>query len=209
MAPDSSTSHLDAAVEAVRNGGLVIFPTETVYGVGADPFDSAAVARIFVAKGRPRTQALSLHLAADPDLDRWARQVPLGARRLAEQFWPGPLTLILASRPDVPESVRAGGDTVGLRVPAHEVALELCARAGGALAGTSANRHGEPSPTTVDEAVAAVGDDVAAVLDGGPCRLGVDSTVLDLSRRPPRLLRVGALTADELESVLGEEVEPA
>lgn len=206
----ASSSDLEAeiqdAVTAVRAGGLVIFPTETVYGVGADPEDEEAVRRIFTLKRRPLTQALSLHLGNSPQLERWAADVPEGAQRLAERFWPGPLTLVVPSRDHVPEVVRGGRPTVGLRVPDHPVARDLIDRCGGALAGTSANRHGGPSPTTASEAIAALEDAVDAVVDAGPTELGRDSTVLDLSVRPAVVLRAGALAVSEIESVLEEEV---
>lgn len=204
--PSPEEAALDAAVATVRDGGLVIFPTETVYGVGCDPMTEAAVRRIFALKDRPPTQALSLHLGADPDIERWAVDVPDGARRLAEQFWPGPLTLVLHSRADVPDVVRGGRPTVGLRVPDHPVALELIERCGGALAGTSANRHGGPSPCTADEAVEALRGQVDAVVDAGPTDLGRDSTVLDLTVSPPAVLRAGALAAEDIEDVLDEAV---
>lgn len=184
----------------------MIFPTETVYGVGCDPMAEAAVGQIFALKGRPPAQALSLHLGAHPDIERWAVDVPEGARQLVEHFWPGPLTLVLQSRDDVPEVVRGGRPTVGLRVPDHTVTLELIERCGGVLAGTSANRHGGPSPSTADEAVAAFGGQVTAVVDAGPTDLGRDSTVLDLTVSPPTVLRAGALAAEDIEGVLGEAV---
>lgn len=204
--PSPEEAALDAAVATVRDGGLVIFPTETVYGVGCDPMVDGAVQRIFTLKDRPLTQALSLHLGTDPDIERWAVDVPEGARRLAEHFWPGPLTLVLQSRDDVPEVVRGGRPTVGLRVPDHPVAPELIDRCGGALAGTSANRHGGPSPSTADEAVEALGGQVDAVVDAGPTDLGRDSTVLDLTVSPPTVVRAGALAAEDIEDVLGEAV---
>lgn len=206
----ATSSDLEAAIEdavnAVRAGGLVVFPTETVYGVGADPANDEAVRRIFALKGRPSSQALSLHLGNSPELERWAVDVPEGARRLAARFWPGPLTLVLPSRDEVSEVVRGGRATVGLRVPDHSGAVELIDRCGGALAGTSANRHGGPSPTTASEAVDALEGAVDAIVDAGPTELGRDSTVLDLSVHPARVLRAGALAAAEIESFLGEEV---
>lgn len=200
-------AEIEEAVSAVRRGGLVIFPTETVYGVGADPANDDAVGRIFALKQRPRTQALSLHLGNSPELERWADDVPEGARRLAERFWPGPLTLVVPSRDEVSEVVRGGRPTVGLRVPDHPAARELIDRCGGALAGTSANRHGGPSPTTASEAVDALAGAIDAVVDAGPTELGRDSTVLDLSVHPAVVLRAGALAPADIESVLGEGVE--
>lgn len=197
---------LDAAAAALRRGGLIIFPTETVYGVGADARNPGAVRRIFEVKARPATQALSVHVGRDADPEEWALEVPPVARELIEAFWPGPLTLVLVSRPDVPEVVRGGGPTVGLRMPDHPVAWELFARFGGGVAGTSANVHAGPSPVTAVEARAALGKEVDAVVDGGPARLGRDSTVLDCSGREPVLLREGALPVEEIEAVIGAPV---
>lgn len=186
-----------------------MFPTETVYGVGAAARDAAAVERVFVAKQRPPDRAVTVHVAADWPLDAWATAVPDGAHDLVAAFWPGPLTLVLPARDDVPEVVRGGGATVGLRAPDHPTAIELLAAFGDAVVGSSANRHGGAPATTVEEARAALGSTVDAYLDGGPCRLGVGSTVIDLSGGRPLARRVGAVSLDDVARVLGEPVAPA
>lgn len=183
-----------------------MFPTETVYGVGADARRADAVERVFVAKGRPADRAITVHVARGEDVERWAASVPSQARRLMEAYWPGPLTIVLPARSDVPEVLRGGGHTVGLRVPDHPLALELIDTFGSGIAGSSANAHGESAATTVDEAQAILGGEVDVYIDGGRCRIGAGSTVLDLSLSPPRMLRAGALSVDEIERVLGEAV---
>jgi L-threonylcarbamoyladenylate synthase len=193
------------AAERLRGGGLVAFPTETVYGLGADGRSAAAVARIFAAKGRPADNPLILHVpdfaaaAAlwDTDAERLAR-----ARRLAEVFWPGPLTLVLPKAAGIPDAVTAGQDTVAVRVPDHPVALALLRAFGGPLAAPSANRSGRPSPTTAAHVLATLDGRIDAVLDGGPTAVGVESTVLALDGPRPRVLRPGDVTAAQLAPVL-------
>jgi L-threonylcarbamoyladenylate synthase len=192
------------AVESLQTGGLVILPTETVYGLAADAADPAAVAAVFEAKGRPRFNPLIAHV---PDLAAARRVAALDARAtsLAEAFWPGPLTLVApaADLREVCDLARAGLDTVAVRVPAHPLALETLARFGHALVAPSANRSGRPSPTTFAAAVAETGDAAAAGLDGGACAVGLESTVVGLLDGPPRLLRPGAVTRQALESIIG------
>lgn len=202
-----TSTEIDRAVDTLRDGGLVVFPTETVYGIGASVRRPDAVEALFAAKRRPAHQAMTVHLGADADLDRWALEVPPGARRLVAEHWPGPLTVVLTSRPEVPESVRGGGAGVGLRVPDHPVALDLLERFGDGLVGTSANLHGEPSPTTAAAALDATGSAATCVLDAGPCPVGIASTVVDLTVDPPRLLREGSLSLREVESLLGASPE--
>ncbi|MBI4741796.1 MAG: threonylcarbamoyl-AMP synthase [Betaproteobacteria bacterium] len=209
---------LALAVRLLQAGELVAFPTETVYGIGADAANPAAVARIFAAKGRPADHPLIVHLPGAGHLDRWARDVPAAAWELAEAFWPGPLTLILKRAPGVPGAVTGGQDTVGVRVPAHPLALALLrayAQAGGVvwekeglcgIAAPSANRFGRISPTCAAHVREELGDAAALVLDGGPCPVGIESTILDLSRDdpyPPRLLRPGHVSLEQIETVLG------
>jgi L-threonylcarbamoyladenylate synthase len=206
---------LGRAVALLQAGELVAFPTETVYGLGADAANPTAVAKIFAAKGRPANHPLIVHLPGAGYLDRWARDIPPAAWELAEAFWPGPLTLILKRAPGVPDAVTGGQDTVGVRVPAHPLALELLrayAQAGGGthgmcgIAAPSANRFGRISPTDAAHVHAELGAAVALVLDGGPCPVGIESTILDLSRDAadaPRLLRPGHITPEQIESVLG------
>ena len=194
------------AAEILRCGGLVAFPTETVYGLGADAENPAAVARIFAAKGRPADHPLIVHIANPGQLIRWAKDVPAAAWRLARHYWPGPLTLILHRAPRVPDIVTGGQDTVGLRIPDHPLALALLEAFGGGIAAPSANRFGRLSPTTAAHVREELGDAMDSVLDGGPCRIGIESTILDLSGQQPRLLRPGEITFAEIETVLGQPV---
>ena len=196
-------SDIAAAADVLRAGGLVAFPTETVYGLGADASSDAAVAKIFVAKGRPRAHPLIVHLAPEARLDDWAIDVPESARRLAAAAWPGPLTIILARGPRVSLATTGGSETVGLRVPAHPMAQELLRGFGGGIAAPSANRFGAVSPTTADHVVADLGDDVDYILDGGACTVGVESTIVDLSRGRAVLLRPGGLAREEIEAITG------
>ena len=202
------------AVELLQAGELVAFPTETVYGLGADAANPEAVAKIFAAKGRPADHPLIVHLAGAAYLDRWAIDIPPAAWDLAEAFWPGPLTLILKRAPQVPYAVTGGQETVGVRVPSHPIALDLLrayAQAGGGrhgmcgVAAPSANRFGRISPTDAAHVRDELGDAVALVIDGGRCAVGIESTIVDLSRdgQPPRLLRPGHVTPEQIASVIG------
>ncbi|MBI4756423.1 MAG: threonylcarbamoyl-AMP synthase [Betaproteobacteria bacterium] len=199
-------AELIQAVSLLRAGELVAFPTETVYGLGADARNPAAVARIFAAKGRPADHPVIVHLPDATHLSGWARVVPQGAVKLARLFWPGPLTLVLRRSESVPDIVTGGQDTVGLRVPGHPLALELLQAFGSGIAAPSANRFGRISPTTAEHVRRELGRNVRLVLDGGPCPVGIESTILDLSGAVPRLLRPGAVTAAQLSSALGEPV---
>lgn len=189
---------LDAAADLLRAGGLVAFPTETVYGLGADALDAAAVGRVFVAKGRPADNPLIVHLADGDDLTGVVARVTPLAGRLAAEFWPGPLTLVLEAHPDVPAPTTAGLDTVAVRVPDHPVAIAFLAAAGVPVAAPSANRSGRPSPTTAAHVMADLGGLIEAVVDGGPCTIGLESTVVDARGDRPVVLREGAVTREEL-----------
>jgi L-threonylcarbamoyladenylate synthase len=195
-----------AAVEVLRRGGLVAFPTETVYGLGADAANPAAVGRIFSVKGRPRNHPLIVHLAEATAVKGWAADVPPDAWVLAEAFWPGPLTLILPRADHVPDAVTGGASTVGLRVPDQPLALELLEAFGGGIAAPSANRFGRVSPTTAAHVRADLGKDVDLILDGGACAVGVESTIVDLSWGGPRILRLGGLSVEALSDALGHPV---
>ncbi|MRR50923.1 MAG: threonylcarbamoyl-AMP synthase [Rhodocyclaceae bacterium] len=193
------------AAELLKAGELVAFPTETVYGLGADAANPSAVAKIFAAKGRPADHPLIVHLPDAGHLDAWAREIPATARQLAAAFWPGPLTLILKRQPSVPDAVTGGQDTVGLRVPGHQLALALLSNFGGGIAAPSANKFGRISPTTAAHVRDELGDSVF-VLDGGPCPVGIESTILDLSGDAPAILRPGGITPEAISQVLGHPV---
>lgn len=190
----------------LRAGGLVAFPTETVYGLGADASNDEALRRIFAVKGRPSDHPLIVHLGDAHELDTWAREIPSDARLLAAACWPGPLTLVLRRSSVVSDVVTGGRDSVGLRVPSHPVALELLRAFGGGVAAPSANRFGRVSPTTAAHVVADLGDDVDVVLDGGACPVGVESTIVDLTGEAPMLLRQGSVSIETIEGVIGRAV---
>ena len=194
------------AAEVVRRGGLVAFPTETVYGLGADARDPRAVARIFAVKGRPSDHPLIVHVGSADAMEEWALDVPVLAHTFAARFWPGPLTLVLRRAADVLDEVTGGQHTVGLRVPSHPVALALIRASGCALAAPSANRFGRVSPTTAAHVRDDLGDDVDLILDGGPCEVGVESTIVDLSGREPAILRPGGVPREALEAVAGTAI---
>ena len=198
-----SPSRIDEAVEALRRGEAIGLPTETVYGLAADASNPDAVRRVFALKGRPADHPLIVHLPDASALAHWARNVPVAAYRLAQRFWPGPLTLVLARAPSVLDVVTGGQDTVGLRVPSHPIAREVLARFGGALAAPSANRYGHVSPTTAQHVRDEFGDAVPIVLDGGDCEVGIESTIVDLSSEAPRILRPGRIGREAIEAIIG------
>ena len=185
-------------------------PTETVYGLGANGLDPDAVRAIFAAKGRPQDNPLILHIPAADWLARYCEDVPPEAYRLAERFWPGPLTMILNRRSMIPNVVTAGMDTVGMRCPKHALCRKVISGLNLPIAAPSGNTSGRPSPTTASAMLEDMDGKIDAILDGGPCAVGVESTIIDLTVTPPRLLRPGGVTLEELEEVLGEvEVDPA
>lgn len=195
------------AASLLRAGQAVAFPTETVYGLGADATRAEAVRGIFAAKERPADNPLIVHLADAGEVERVAAAVPAVARRLMAAFWPGPLTLVLPRGPAVPDEVTCGLDTVGVRVPDHPAARALLAAAGVPVAAPSANRSGRPSPTRAAHVVDDLGGRIAAVLDGGPTGVGLESTVLDVTLDPPMLLRPGGVTREQIEAVIGPIAE--
>jgi L-threonylcarbamoyladenylate synthase len=202
-------SRLSRAAEILRAGGLVAIPTETVYGLGADGLNESAVARIFEVKGRPQDNPLILHVSSAEDLTKWCREIPEEAWALTERFWPGPLTLVLKRREAVPLRVTAGLETVAMRCPDHPLTREVLRLAGVPVAAPSANLSGKPSTTTAQHCIHDLWGKVEAILDGGPCRVGVESTILDLSVSPPRVLRPGGVTLEQLREVLPEtEMDP-
>ena len=203
---EAGSGDIAKAARLLRAGRLVAFPTETVYGLGADASSAEAIARLYAVKGRPEDHPVIVHVADAVTAFKWASEVPEAARKLAEEFWPGPLTLILNRMPHVGDFVTGGQDTVGLRVPGHPLAHELLKEFGGGLAAPSANRFGRVSPTTAQHVREDLEDDVDLILDGGPCGVGIESTIVDLSRGKPVLLRPGGISKAQLESVLGESV---
>lgn len=200
-------SIIEHAATLLRNGEVVVFPTETVYGLGADVFQPAAVERIFAAKGRPFSDPLIVHIAEKESLELLTVSISERARRLAEAFWPGPLTMILPRRPQVPGMVTAGLDTVAVRMPQHPVALALIRAAGSPVAAPSANRFMHVSPTRAQHALADLNGRVPLILDGGSSEVGVESTVLDLCSDVPRILRPGGVSLEALRGVL-PDVQP-
>jgi L-threonylcarbamoyladenylate synthase len=194
---------LERAAAILRAGGLVALPTETVYGLGANALDAAAVEKIFAAKERPSWDPLIVHVDGREMAGTVAREVPAAARALMDAFWPGPLTLLLPRAEVIPDAVTAGRDLVGMRMPAHAVALELIRRAGVPIAAPSANRFGATSPTTAEHVLADLDGRIDAVLDAGPTAVGVESTVLDPNRSPMLIYRPGAITAAQIRKVGG------
>jgi L-threonylcarbamoyladenylate synthase len=200
---------IERAATLLRRGGLVAFPTETVYGLGVNALDREAVRRLFEAKGRPATDPLIVHVGSLEDAMPLVAHVPAPARTLAARFWPGPLTLVLPRSAAVPDEVTAGLETVAIRVPAHPVARALIAAAGVPTAAPSANLFSRPSPTCAAHVIADLGGRIDLVLDGGPTEVGVESTVLDLARDPPVILRPGAVTAEMLHALMPHVVASA
>jgi L-threonylcarbamoyladenylate synthase len=198
--------HLERAVAILRAGGLVAFPTETVYGLGADATNRDALRHLYAVKGRPAEHPVIVHLARPEQLDDWGIEVSPAAHTLATACWPGPLTLVVRRGPRVPDEVTGGLDTVGLRVPGHPRARELLTAFGDGLAAPSANRFGRVSPTTADAVRAELGDAVPLVLDGGACTVGVESTIVDCTTDSPRVLRQGGVTGEQLRAILGSDV---
>jgi len=190
------------AVTALHAGGLVAIPTETVYGLAADARNPDAIRKIFALKGRPADHPLIVHISGADQLEQWAVDIPEAAYRLAERFWPGPLTFILNKRADVPVEVTGGQSTVGLRCPDNALTLELLRQFKGGLAAPSANRFGRISPTTAQHVRDEFGAQAPLILDDGPCRIGIESTIIDLSRAPARILRPGGIGIDQLRPFL-------
>ena len=197
----ASQVDIDAAVQALRDGDLVAFPTETVYGLGANAQNPAAVRRIFEAKGRPLSHPVIVHLDSPKFLHRWVSEVPAAAARLAERFWPGPMTLVMPRAANVHDIVTGGQDTVAIRVPSHPMAQQLLTAFGGGIAAPSANRYGRLSPTRAEHVRDELGDAVRMVLDGGESQIGLESTIVACEGDKVRLLRPGAVTASQLREV--------
>ena len=198
-----SQQDIQTAADLLRAGGLVGIPTETVYGLGANGLDPAAVGRIFQAKGRPQDNPLILHIPGADWLERYCRDIPAAAYELARRFWPGPLTMVLRRRDNVPDQVTAGLDTVGMRCPAHPLCRAVIQAADVPVAAPSGNTSGRPSPTTAAHMLEDMDGRIDAILDGGPCSVGVESTIVDLTCTPPRLLRPGGITLEQLRAAAG------
>ena len=202
LAEDKNTALI--AAELIKAGALVAIPTETVYGLGADGLNPQAVAKIFEAKGRPQDNPLILHVADTKEIENYCKDIPENAYLLAEKFWPGPLTMVLPARDIVPKCTTAGLPTVAVRCPENPVTREIIRLAGCPVAAPSANISGKPSTTTAQHVLHDHNGRIAAVVDGGPCRVGLESTIIDLTEDPPRLLRPGGITPEQLAEVLGE-----
>ena len=202
--PESDPNAVRDAAAILRRGGLLGIPTETVYGLGADALNEDAVSRIFLAKGRPQDNPLIIHVPDASWLESYCRDVPPAAYRLAERFWPGPLTMILPRRDIVPLQTTGGLETVGVRCPNHPVTLAIIEAAGVPIAAPSGNTSGRPSPTTAAHMIEDMDGRIDGIVDGGPCTVGVESTIIDLTVTPPRLLRPGGLPLESLRQVLGE-----
>lgn len=201
--PADAASIADIAA-IIKAGGLVALPTETVYGLGCDGTNPSAVKNIYEAKGRPETKPISLLIGGIEDMPALARSIPDTAVKLAERFWPGPLTIVLEKSAAVPDIVAAGGTTVGLRCPAHAVTLAVIRESGVPIAAPSANLSGGPSPKSADEVLNALSGKIDAVVDGGISSVGVESTIIDVTSRPPKILRLGGLSVREIADVIGD-----
>ncbi len=202
----STAKEIDHAVAVLKAGGLVAFPTETVYGLGASARNEDALSRIFTVKNRPTNNPLIVHLADKEEMEKWASDISKLAWRLADRFWPGPLTMILRKNANVSKTVTGGLETIALRVPNQPIALALLRVFGDGIAAPSANKFGRTSPTTAEHVREDLGDTIDFILDGGTCEVGIESTILDLSTHEPALLRPGGLTKEEIESCLGSSV---
>lgn len=208
--PERDADAIPQAAAILRRGGLLGIPTETVYGLGADALNETAVRHIFEAKGRPQDNPLIIHVPDASWLERYCREVPETAYRLAERFWPGPLTMILPRRENVPLQTTGGLETVGVRCPDHPVTRAIIEAAGVPVAAPSGNTSGRPSPTTAGHMAEDMDGKIDGIVDGGPCAVGVESTIIDLTCTPPRLLRPGGVTLEQLQDALGQvEVDPA
>ena len=194
------------AAELIRRGELVAIPTETVYGLGANGLDEAAVANIFEAKGRPQDNPLILHISAPEEMERFCHHIPQAAYDLAKAFWPGPLTMVLPAKDIVPRRTTGGLNTVAVRCPDNDITRQIIRLSGVPIAAPSANISGKPSTTTAQHVLHDHDGKIAAIVDGGPCRVGVESTIVDLTEDRPRLLRPGGITPEQLISVLGDLV---
>lgn len=199
-----SADKIQTAAEIIRQGGLVAFPTETVYGLGADALNASASAKIYAAKGRPSDNPLIVHIATYSDMEKIAKKMPPQAKLLSDAFWPGPLTMIVEKNEKVPYETTGGMDTVAIRMPSHPVALALIRESGGYIAAPSANTSGRPSPTLAEHVARDLNGKIPMILDGGPVGIGIESTIVDLTEEVPMILRPGYITQEMLQKVIGE-----
>jgi L-threonylcarbamoyladenylate synthase len=197
---------LHTAAAVITGGGLVAVPTETVYGLAANGLDSSAVAKIYQVKGRPEAKPISLLVSGMADVEKFCRDIPAAAYTLAERFWPGPLTMILYRTAAVPDIVTSGGETVGVRCPDHGMTLELIQQSGVPLAAPSANLSGAPSPKDIDSVLETFDGKINCAVDGGPCAMGIESTIVDLTVWPPKILRMGGLSKAAIADAIHNEV---
>ena len=204
LLPAQGADTAEKAAQIIKNGGLVALPTETVYGLGANGLNPEAVAKIFIAKGRPQDNPLILHLSKVEEMELYCHSIPEAAYKLAEKFWPGPLTMVLPAKDNVPKCTTAGLPTVAVRCPDSQITRDIIALSGCPIAAPSANISGKPSTTTAQHVLYDHDGRIDAVVDGGPCRVGLESTIVDLTEQPPRLLRPGGITPAQLTEVLGE-----
>ena len=198
---------IEIAARIIRKGGLVAFPTETVYGLGANAFDADAVGRVYEAKGRPSDNPMIVHISRASDIGQLTRMLSPDIVALIENFWPGPLTMVVKKKPDVPDRTTGGLDTVAVRMPDSKAALDLINMAGCPIAAPSANLSGSPSPTRAKDVIADLDGRVDAIIQGEDCRVGIESTVVDMTSKVPTILRPGIITAESLEAALGKKVE--
>ncbi|MDO4870335.1 MAG: L-threonylcarbamoyladenylate synthase [Bacillota bacterium] len=203
----TSKEDIETAARIIKKGGLVAFPTETVYGLGANAFDADAVARVYEAKGRPSDNPMIVHIARASDIGQLTRYLNPDIVALIENFWPGPLTMVVKKRPEVPDRTTGGLDTVAVRIPQSDAALELINMAGCPIAAPSANLSGSPSPTRAKDVIADLDGRVDAIIQGEDCRVGIESTVVDMTSKVPTILRPGIITAENIEAALGKKVE--
>ena len=201
-----SEKDIQAAADILKTGGLVGFPTETVYGLGANAMDSEAVGKVYAAKGRPSDNPMIVHIAGEKEMERLTDVITPDMKRLMEAFWPGPLTMVVPARPEVPRVTTGGLDTVAVRMPDSSTALELIREAGCPLAGPSANLSGHPSPTTAAHVYDDLHGRIDAIIQGEPCKVGIESTVIDMTSDKPMILRPGIITPEELSTALGKDV---
>ena len=204
LSDEQVASKLKDAVDVLRAGGLVVFPTETVYGLGANALDVSAVHKVYEVKGRPSDNPLIVHVSSLEDVNQFTSSIPPKGLRLAKKYWPGPLTLVLNRKNDIPDVVTAGLNTVAIRVPDHPVTIELLKQFNGGLVGPSANISGRPSPTTVNHVLQDLEGKVDIILDAGSTNIGVESTVVDVTTDPPHVLRLGGLLIEDIEAEIGE-----